>query len=121
MGIVDLENIFQIQNELADYIKKNHSEFWDESKQPFEGYRKFMLSSAIIQECVEYKHDLKFKWWKDKDNYKIDENNRRKVEIPDILHFFIQLCIEDGVSAQDLYQTYLDKIEENKNRQDRKY
>jgi hypothetical protein len=42
MGIVDLENIFQIQNELADYIKKNHSEFWDESKQPFEGYRKFM-------------------------------------------------------------------------------
>lgn len=116
-----LEDVFKIQKQLMDEIKEKHPDFWDNSKIPFEDYRQFMLASAISHEAGEYILETHFKWWKNKDNYKVDLENRRKVEIPDMFHFLIQLCIEDGVTAQDLIKTYLEKVEENKRRQREKY
>lgn len=117
---VTLDDIFNIQKELMEEIKTNHPEFWNDDK-PFEDYRQFMLASALGNEVEEYKLETHFKWWKDKDNYKVDLENRRKVELPDMFHFLIQLCIEDGVSASDLVTSYLEKVEENKRRQRDKY
>lgn len=115
----NLNEVFKIQTDLMENIKSKHPEFWD--KEPFEGYRKFMLACAIIHEVIEYQQDLKFKWWKDKQNYKVDEQNRKHVELPDIFHFFLQLCIEEGINPETLIEDYKNKVQINFLRQETKY
>ena len=115
-----LNELFINQNELMVKIKKDKPDFW-EKEEPFEGYRKYMLASSIIAEAVEYQKELKWKWWKAKENYKVDDNNRKHSELPDIFHFFIQLCIEEGISAETLYHDYNTKQQLNLLRQDKRY
>lgn len=121
--MIDLDKIFMMQKDLANYIKNTTSNppFWDESKAPFEHYKKFMLGFALLTEVIEYMCETKFKWWKNPENYKIDDVNRKEVEVPDMLHFFIQICIEEGVTPEFLMQKYTEKWQENHRRQDTKY
>lgn len=79
-------------------------------KEAFKGYRIFMISSAIIHECVELQRETEWKWWKKKtqlDLPKIDE------EIIDIWHFIIQLSIERGMDIEKVIEIYNKKLEEN--------
>lgn len=122
-SIVNLDEIFNMQKDLMGYIKEKtpNESFWGDEKGPFEGYTKFMLAHALLKEVCEYTDELKWKWHKKPANYKVDEKNRREVELPDIFHYFVQLCIVDNVSPSMLYETYKKKWEENFGRQDSGY
>jgi dimeric dUTPase (all-alpha-NTP-PPase superfamily) len=87
-------------------------------KEPFQGYRIFMLSSALLHETVELQRETDWKWWKsDKgvDHQKIVE------EIIDLWHFLIQLSIEAGIDPDLLVTKYMQKNRENTKRQESGY
>jgi dimeric dUTPase (all-alpha-NTP-PPase superfamily) len=116
-----LEFLFNKQKEL--YKKQianseNKMKNLYEIKEPFDGYRIFMLSSALVHEAIELQRETNWKWWKkEKSMYeqKIQE------EIVDIWHFLIQLSIEAGIDSKKLIEIYLKKNKENLNRQEKGY
>lgn len=68
---------------------------------------KFLM--ALEDECRELKDELLWKWWS-KDT--LNMQNIR-VEIVDILHFWISLCITAGMSPEDVFRIYMQKNEVN--------
>jgi len=68
---------------------------------------KFLM--ALEDECKELKEELLWKWWS-KDT--LNMQNIR-VEIVDILHFWISLCITAGMSPEDVFRIYMQKNEVN--------
>ena len=72
---------------------------------------------ALISELCEMLRETNFKWWKNP-----QENNMDAVreELVDVLHFFVSACQKMGMTAQELYDGYMDKNQENFNRQDGK-
>jgi phosphoribosyl-ATP pyrophosphohydrolase len=89
-----------------------------EMKEPFSGYRIFMIASALVHEAVELQRETNWKWWK-KD--KIMDNEKLQEEIIDLWHFLIQLSIEAGFEPQTLISKYREKNKENTGRQLRGY
>lgn len=73
---------------------------------------------AIRQEVAELTDSVPWKWWAKYQKY--DEQNVR-VEIVDILHFFISLAQVAGMSADDVFQAYCKKNEINFKRQESGY
>ena len=116
-----LDFLFNKQNELfkkqlenAENKMKNLYEI----KEPFDGYRVFMLSTALVHEAIELQRETNWKWWKQgikKNDDKIQE------EIIDIWHFLIQLSIEAGLDSKKLIEKYLQKNAENLKRQVKGY
>ena len=72
---------------------------------------------AMVSELAELLEEVNFKWWKNP-----HELNRAAIheELSDLLHFFISMCIEAGMTAEDLYNVYAGKNRENVLRQDGK-
>lgn len=118
-ALFSLRLLFDKQQELIDKIKSDKPDFW-EKPEKFEGERIFRLCSFLIHEAVELQQETKWKHWKAPENYKIDYENR-KVEIADLWHVLIQLSMECGMNADDVIKAFLDKHEENKDRQVRRY
>jgi dimeric dUTPase (all-alpha-NTP-PPase superfamily) len=116
-----LEFLFKRQKEL--YKKQlanseNKMKNLYKIKEPFDGYRIFMLSSALVHEAIELQRETNWKWWKKEksiDSKKIQE------EIIDIWHFLIQLSIEAGLDSKKLIDIYIEKNKENLNRQEKGY
>ena len=71
---------------------------------------------AIIHECCELDDELGWKPWKNAPNR---EANReaRLMETADILHFLVQLALDQGFSAEELHAAYVHKNAENRRRQ----
>ena len=71
---------------------------------------------AIVHECCELDNELNWKPWKNP--RPLDANREeRLLEMADILHFFLQLALDQGFSADDIYAAYLRKNAENRERQ----
>jgi dimeric dUTPase (all-alpha-NTP-PPase superfamily) len=71
---------------------------------------------AIVHECCELDNELNWKPWKNPAD--LDANRQeRLMEMADILHFVVQLALDQGFSADDLYRAYLAKNQENRSRQ----
>lgn len=70
---------------------------------------------AMLSEMAELLDEVNFKWWK---NPKPVDPNAVRDELVDILHFFVSMCLRSGMDAEELYQRYLTKNEENFKRQD---
>lgn len=70
---------------------------------------------AILSELGELLDEVNFKWWK---NPKPIDREAVKGELVDILHFFVSMCLKMDISADELYEAYLTKNEENFRRQD---
>ena len=103
-----LETIFTMQKALNDHItaqrKLNYSrEEWLEKR-----------CLAMIDEIGEVLHELDYKWWK---NSRPIEEAKLKEELVDVLHFFIGMCLDAGMTAQELFEVYLAKNRENYLRQ----
>lgn len=83
-------------------------------KEPFDGYRVFMLSTALVHEAIELQRETNWKWWK-----KESTVNKEKIqeEIIDIWHFLIQISIESGLDSKRIMEKYMEKNEENLKRQ----
>lgn len=69
---------------------------------------------ALISELCEMLRETNFKWWKNP-----QENNMDAVreELVDVLHFFVSMCIKSGLTSTDLHRLYLEKNQENFDRQ----
>lgn len=69
---------------------------------------------AMMDELSELINEVNYKWWKNPKP--IDEDNV-KGELVDILHFFVSMCLKMGMSAEELHALYLQKNQENFDRQ----
>lgn len=107
-----LEHMLSIQDELNRVIKeKRHLE----GVTPLEWMQKYTL--AMLSEMAEMLDEVNFKWWK---NPKELDSAALKEELVDILHFFLSMCLASGLDAEEMYQIYLRKNEENIKRQEGK-
>ncbi len=103
-----LESIFEMQKSLDDDIeKKRNLDF------PYEVWmQKDIL--ATMDELTELLNELNYKWWK---NPKPLDRAAINEELCDVLHFFVSMCIRSGMSADELFEVYAAKNQENFNRQ----
>lgn len=121
MMVDKLDFLFNKQNELYKKQLKNSENKMKnlyDIKEPFEGYRIFMLSTALVHEAIELQRETNWKWWK-----KENAMNKDKIqeEIIDVWHFLIQLSIESGLDSKKLVEKYLQKNDENLKRQVKGY
>ena len=73
-----------------------------------------MQTLAMVSELAELIDEVNFKWWK---NPKPVAGDRVKEELVDILHFFVSMCLNSGMSAQELFDRDIEKNQENFDRQ----
>ena len=108
-----LQDIFARQADLAAfYGQVRPAGFY--SQAAFE--RCTTWTRAIVHECCELDDELGWKPWK---NYgdAADRREARMLETADILHFLVQLALDQGFTAEELYRAYLRKNAENRARQ----
>jgi dimeric dUTPase (all-alpha-NTP-PPase superfamily) len=113
---MDLEQIFEKQIELNKRIK---SSLYEEIMSDPESRRQWFLNFelALQQESAEAIGSLNWKWWKhDKDDW-----DNVKVELVDMLHFWVSMCTVAGMSAADVVDLYFKKNKLNFKRQDEGY
>ena len=113
---MDLHDIFEKQIELNKRI--NPSLYEDIQKDP-ELKRKWFLNFelALRQESAEAIDSLNWKWWK-KDE---EDWDNIKIELVDILHFWVSMCTIAVLSAEDVVDLYFKKNQLNHDRQDKGY
>lgn len=103
-----LEKIFEMQGVLDKYITDSRN--LDFTKE--EWVQKRCL--ALISEVSELLVEVNFKWWK---NPKELDVAATKEELVDILHFLVGMCIDVGMTADEMFKIYYDKNKENFDRQ----
>lgn len=118
-----LEAIFSMQRELNAYIGTKHNlpvfilpNAATEEEQ-IEWLLKF--NKALAKESNELDDCYVWKWWAD--DYGSFDWQNAKVEIVDMLHFFVSMCIYAGLTPDDLFEIYKQKWLINKKRQDEGY
>ena len=104
-----LEHIFELQKGFQDKLRVERKLDFT----PEEWIQKQTL--AMISELAELLEEVNFKWWKNP--HELNNANIRE-ELSDILHFFVSMCLEAGMTADDLYNVYVGKNKENHARQD---
>lgn len=72
------------------------------------------ICKAIVHEVCELEDEYNWKWWKQDKSV-----NRKRVleETVDIFHFFVCLCLKQGITPEELYLSYIEKNKENIDRQ----
>lgn len=108
-----LSDIFGRQAELAEFYREMRPDgFYSWPSQE----RCTTWTRAIVHECCELDNELNWKPWK---NARALDANRdeRLYEMADILHFFVQLALDQGFSAEELHAAYIAKNDENRRRQ----
>lgn len=112
---MDLEAVFEKQIELN---KKINPKLYDEIKDP-EIRRKWFLNFelAMRQESAEAVDSLNWKWWK-KDE---EDWGNIKVELVDILHFWVSMCTVAGLDSKEVFELYFKKNKLNHKRQNEGY
>ena len=113
---MDLETIFKRQIELNERI--NPTLYKDIQNDP-ELKRKWFLNfeKALSQESAEAIDSLNWKWWKKDD----DDWDNVKVELVDMLHFWVSMCTIAGMDAKEVFELYAKKNKLNFKRQDEGY
>jgi len=117
-----LEKIFEMQKKLNLYtFEKNNLPSFDEIPGDREKQNLWLrnYSLAMTQEISELIDSTNWKWWRTKVDL-FDEQNL-KVELVDILHFWVSACQVMGLSAEDVFRMYMQKNEINVKRQDSGY
>jgi len=112
---MDLARIFEKQIELN---KRIHADLYKEIEDP-EVRRKWFMNFelALRQESAEAIDSLSWKWWKKTD----DDWDNIKVELVDMLHFWVSMCTVAGMNAEDVVNLYFKKNDLNHKRQNEGY
>jgi dimeric dUTPase (all-alpha-NTP-PPase superfamily) len=100
-----LSAIFAMQRQLNDDIRQKRGLH---DIPPEQWIQKQTL--AMVSELAELLDEVNFKWWK---NPKPVDESALKDELVDILHFFVSMCLEAGMSPQEMYDRYMAKNREN--------
>lgn len=103
-----LEQIFQWQQALNEQIRR------DRRLEADAGTWIQKEAMALMVELGEVLEEARYKWWK---NPTPIEPAKLHEELVDVLHFFISMCLDAGLDAEQLYQGYLAKNQENFRRQ----
>ena len=113
---MDLERVFEMQKELN---KRINSKLYEDIEKDPELKRQWFLNfeRALSQESAEAVDSLNWKWWK-KDG---DDWGNVKIELVDMLHFWVSMCTIAGMNAQDVFELYAKKNKLNFKRQDEGY
>lgn len=103
-----LDKLFQMQSQLDGFIASSRNlnftkEEWIQKR-----------SLALMNEVSELLCEVNYKWWK---NPKPVDEEKVKEEMVDILHFFLGMCIDAGLSSEEMFKIYMDKNQENYDRQ----
>tara|TARA_A100001011_G_scaffold127497_1_gene134504 strand:+ start:265 stop:669 length:405 start_codon:yes stop_codon:yes gene_type:complete len=112
---MDLQAIFDKQIELNTKI---NTKLYEEIEDPEVRRRWFKdFELALRQESAEAIDSLNWKWWK-KDP---DDWDNVKIELVDMLHFWVSMCTIAGLSAQEVMDLYFKKNKLNHDRQEQGY
>jgi len=114
LGMDKLEEIFKLQGELNNRIGVQLENLNEEQKTQWI----LNYTRAMQQELCELVDSVPWKWWAK--YQKFDEQNAR-VEVIDLFHFLISLAQVLGLSAEDVYNIYLQKNKVNHQRQESGY
>jgi dUTP pyrophosphatase len=117
-----LEEIFAMQRDLNRYtLAQNGQADYDAipADRALQNTWVRNYALAMTQEIAELVDSTNWKWWRTKVDL-FDEQNLR-VELVDILHFWVSACQVMGLSATDVHRMYLQKNAVNRQRQDRGY
>lgn len=109
-----LNHIFELQKSLNQRIGVNTDNMNEEEQ------IKWVLNycRALSQETAELTDSVPWKWWAK--YQKFDKQNAR-VEVVDMFHFLVSLAQVLGLTADDIYNGYLEKNKINFARQDNGY
>ena len=112
---MNLQNIFDEQIRLN---LKINPDLYTEISDPDVRRQRFMqFELAMRQESAEAIDSLNWKWWKkDDDNW-----DNVKVELVDILHFWVSMCTIAGLDAKSVMDLYFKKNKLNHKRQESGY
>ena len=112
---MSLQDIFEEQIRLN---KKINPDLYKEIADPeIKRQRILQFELALRQESAEAIDSLNWKWWK-KDN---DDWDNIKIELVDMLHFWVSMCTVAGLDADEVINLYLKKNELNHKRQNEGY
>ena len=112
---MDLEDIFKQQIILN---KKINPHLYDKMSDPDYRRQCFLnFELALRQESSEAIDSLNWKWWK-KDE---EDWDNVKVELVDMLHFWVSMCTVAGLSAKEVFELYRKKNKLNHDRQEKGY
>ena len=103
-----LDVLFRMQAGLDSYIREKRN--LDYSR----GEWVCKKALALMVELGEVVDEAHYKWWK---NYGDIDEAKLKEEIVDVLHFFLGMCIDSGMTSDELFEIYLKKNKENYDRQ----
>ncbi len=108
-----LDDLFAMQAELAAVYRAARPEGFY-ALPPIE--RCPMWIRALVHEACELEDELNWKPWKNPQD--LTQNHARRIdEMADILHFFLQLALDQGFSADEIFAAYAAKLAENRRRQ----
>ncbi len=108
-----LADIFARQAALAEFYREQRPDGFY-SWAPLD--RCLMWTRSIIHETCELDDELNWKPWKNPRPL-AETRAARLDEMADILHFFVQLALDQGFDAQEMYAAYLRKNAANRERQ----
>ena len=98
---MNLQDVFDEQIRLNEKINPNlYTEIQEDDEVKRRKFLEFEL--ALRQESAEAVDSLNWKWWK-KD---ADDWDNVKVELVDMLHFWVSMCTVVGLSANDVLELY---------------
>lgn len=103
-----LDVLFKMQAGLDRYIREKRGLEFTKS----EWVCKKAL--ALMVELGEVVEEAKYKWWKN--DTEIDDAKLHE-EIVDVLHFFLGMAIDSGMTSDELFDIYMKKNKENYDRQ----
>jgi len=108
---MNLDDVFKKQIELNERINPT---LYTDIQDP-EIRKKWFLNFelALRQECAEAVDSLSWKWWKKGE----DDWDNIKVELVDILHFWVSMCTVVGLTAEEALALYAKKNKLNHTRQ----
>lgn len=110
-----LEDVFEKQIELNERINPTLYKDIEDPEIRKKWFLNFEL--AMRQEMAEAIDSLNWKWWK-KDE---EDWDNIKIELVDILHFWVSMCTVSGLDAKEVLDLYAKKNKLNHNRQKKGY
>jgi len=120
---MSLEQIFEMQHALNEHTRQSNGlPLFAEIKESIEEREKWVLNylRAMQQEISEAIDETSWKWWKAPKPNLINEAEL-KIELVDVLHFWVSACIMLGMEAEDVFRIYKTKNEVNYERQKTKF